>query len=255
MTIVVIGELDNLYALLRSGPDVHSPLSGRALIASKVSALAIQAAATGKSYNLDDHNATFAEVVLDTWPATVPMTFIGSNIGSHVRFGARLTTSLDLAVNPVAYAFNASVGYNMSASTWDATAMYYAVRGLDDVYAYNFTSGKVEADANATTTWVDPGLKSRDNALVFREDGIGNVSFAQRLEDILLWQPGEVVPESLKRIAACVNSTQTVGGNGSAAASASAVPTAVYVGVAVKGQAWLEGTVIVAGVVGFLAML
>jgi hypothetical protein len=214
VTVVIIGEMDNIYELMLSPADSYSPLNGTELISAKVAELAIQAAGVGKSFNLYDHNTTYAEVVLNTWPADVPMTFIGSNIGGITFFGARLTTELDLSTNPVAYSFNHSVGYNTTHKTWDATAMYYAIRGLDDVYAFNFTSGEVEADVNATTSWVDNGLMSGDNGLIFAAGGIGNVSFAERLEDILLWEPGNAIPTNLAKIATCIqSSTTTVSAN------------------------------------------
>lgn len=208
ITIALIGDFDNIYHLFLSPPDSISPLSGYDLIVSKVAELVIQGAAYGSSFNLDNHNATFAETVLDAWPDSVALTFVGSNIGSQTFFGARLTTELDLAFDPVAYAFNACVGYNVSHKTWDTTAMYYAVRGLDDVYEYNFTSGRVTADNAADTHWVADN-ETLENALVWKEGGIGNVSFAERLEDILLWQPGEPVPQNLRGLLSCVNARNT----------------------------------------------
>jgi hypothetical protein len=231
VTIAVIGDFDNLYHLLLSEPDTISPLSGSALISQSVAELAIQAAAFGESFNLYNHNATFAETVLNNWPSDVNLTLIGSNIGSKTYFGARLTTELDLSVNPVAYAFNKSVGYNVTHKTWDATALYYAVRGLDDVYAFNFTHGVVVADSKATTSWNFESNSTRQNAVVWSEDGIGNVTFAERLEDILLWQPGEAIPENLRRFVGCESnvaaSNVTVSSSGTGAvltASASYIP-------------------------------
>jgi len=204
VTIACIGTMDNLYRLILSGPDSISPLSGMQLITRKVYEMAVQANAYGESFNRDNHNTTFAQIVLNSWPSSVKLTFIGDNIGNNVKFGAKLTTELDLATNPVAYAFNKSVGYNVTHSTWDATAMYYAIRGLDDVYAYNFTSGSVVADSDALTAWnVSNTATSTQNAVVFKNGGIGNDSLSERLESILLWQPGTPIPSALTAIAGC----------------------------------------------------
>ncbi|KAH8662505.1 hypothetical protein BX600DRAFT_542201 [Xylariales sp. PMI_506] len=208
ITIVLIGEVDNLYHLLLSPPDEYSTLNGSALISAKVAELAVQAAAYGESYNFYFHNETYAATVVDQWPRDVKLTYIGSNIGGNTFFGARLTTELDLSTQPVAYAFNRSVGYNVTHKTWDATAMYYAIRGIDDVYAYNFTTGHDYADVNATTVWESWG-ESEENAVIFAENGIGNASFAERLEDILLWQPGQPIPASLAKIAVCAVSNSS----------------------------------------------
>jgi hypothetical protein len=238
ITLVVIGELDNLYHLLLSEADEYSSLNGSALISAKVAELAVQAAAYGDSYNFYYHNETYAATVVDQWPRDTKLTYIGSNIGGNTYFGSRLTTELDLDTQPVAYAFNRSVGYNVTHKTWDATAMYYAIRGNDDVYAYNFTSGEDYANVNATTVWEFYGEESDENAVVFAAGGIGNASFAQRLEDILLWQPGQPIPANLAKIAVCVganstssttwtNATSTSGGSKPSATSTSVVYTAL----------------------------
>lgn len=226
--------MDNLYHLLLSSPDAISPLTGLQLITNKVYELAVQANAFGASFNLYNHNTTFAETVLNNWPSSVKLTFIGSNIGRNVQFGAELTTQLDLTVNPVAYAFNKSVGYNVTHATWDATAMYYAIRGLDDVYAYNFTSGSVVADSTAGIIFNTSNTAvSSQNSVIFKQGGIGNNSFAARLEDMLLWQPGDPVPSSLAVITACPASNSTTAATGTGTVSgSSAAPTIVYTGTA-----------------------
>ncbi|CAK7214853.1 hypothetical protein SCUCBS95973_002275 [Sporothrix curviconia] len=237
VTIVLIGNTINLYALMESPADSYSPLNGTELIRAKVAELAVQAAAYGKSYNLYSDEPLDAEFVVDNWPAGVPLTYIGSNIGGNVLFGARLTTELNLTANPVAYTFNHSVGYNVSYKTWDATAMYYAVRGLDDVYAYNFTGGHDVADANATTHWVTCGYNSSENAVVFADNGIGNATFAARLEDILLWQPGDAIPASLTKMAQCTATAASSGVASTTGASATATTSVVPVSSAVKATA------------------
>ncbi|CAK7265132.1 hypothetical protein SEPCBS57363_001423 [Sporothrix epigloea] len=248
VTIVLIGNTINLYALMESPADSYSPLNGTELIRAKVAELAVQAAANGKSYNLYSDKPLDAEFVVDAWPADVPLTYIGSNIGGNVRFGARLTTELNLTVNPVAYTFNHSVGYNLSYKSWDATAMYYAVRGLDDVYALNFTSGHDVADANATTHWVTSGYNSSENGVIFAANGIGNASFAARLEDMLLWQPGDAIPASLTKMAQCTAAASSGFASATASVMASATASVVPVSSAVKATA-LSGSKIVAAVV------
>lgn len=235
VTIIRIGNTINLYALIASPADSYSPLNGTELIRAKVAELAVQAAANGKSYNLYSEKPQEAEIVIDDWPADVPLTYIGSNIGGNVLFGTRLTTELSLTVNPVAYTFNHSVGYNTSYKTWDATAMYYAVRGLDDVYAFDFTQGHDVADINATTHWVANGYNSSENAVVFAEHGIGNASFAARLEYILLWPPGEAIPASLTRMAQCTTAASSASGVASAT-GASATTTSSVVPISSAGK-------------------
>lgn len=190
ITIVCIGPLDNIYRLFISPRDRISHETGLQLLKSKVRELIIQAAPEGTSFNFYNHNATFARTVINNWPESIKLTFVPGPIGKAAKFGQRLTTELDLDLNPMAYAFSRAAGVNKTASSWDATAMYYAVRGLDDVYSFNSTRGRAIADENATLTW-DTSDRSAPNqkSLIYSADGIGPSEFAVRLEDLLLWEP------------------------------------------------------------------
>jgi hypothetical protein len=239
--------MDNMFHLIQSQADDISPLTGYELIESKVHEMALQAAAYGSSFNLYNHNTTFAQVVLDNWPTEVNITLIGSNIGGNTFFGSRLTTELDLSVDTVAYAFNKSVGYNTTHKTWDATAVYYAVRGLDDVYSYNFTHGEVRAEADADTYWNFNSSLTNQNAVVFAEGGIGNASFAARLEEILLWSPGEAAPNEVKSQTLCVSGSNSTTPNATRTGSLPSPTFYSFTGTGVKATGrwivWGMGTV------------
>lgn len=238
--------MDNLYHLILSESDSISPLSGSQLISQKVSELVVQANPFGQSFNLINHNYTFGETVLNNWPSDTKLTFADDDVAGNLWLGQRLTTELNLGPglpgNPVAYAFNTSVGYNITWRVWDTAAVYYAIRGLDDVYSYNFTSGTVFAEPDTNTTWnfnethLSTTGADEQNALIFSEGGIGNASLAQRLESILLWQPGEDVPEELRREVGCGNGTGTIGSNGTTSGTSvtSASPTLVFEGGAMR---------------------
>lgn len=236
--------MDNLYHLIISQPDSISRLSGFQLISQKVTEMVVQADPSGQSFNLINHNYTFAETVLNNWPSTTKLTFVDDGVAGDVNIGQRLTSQLDLGPgqpgNPVAYAFNTSVGYNITWRVWDATAMYYAVRGLDDVYSYNFTSGTVIAQTNTNTTWdfnqthYSATGVDEQNALIFNKNGIGNASFAERLENLLLWQPGEAIPSDLRREVGCENGTDTGGNNGTVTGTGSASAPTAFEGVGIR---------------------
>ncbi|PWW72621.1 hypothetical protein C7212DRAFT_347851 [Tuber magnatum] len=189
VTIAAIGFFDALYLLVDSKPDAISPLTGLELIKRKVTELVVQAAGTGTSYNIVRHNPLYPTHVLNQWPTK--LTFVPGFIGSSVRWGSRLTTEVDLQKNPVAWAFNTTIGYNKTHQSWDPTAMYYAVRGLDDVYVYNKTGGSVFFMPNGTAIWRDNVTAAAPQNWVNLK--ISNVTFAERLEGILLWQPGSVI--------------------------------------------------------------
>ena len=117
VTIASIGFFDSLYLLFDSKPDAISPLTGLELIKEKVTELVVQAAGTGTSYNIARHNPLYPTHVLNQWPTK--LTFVPGFIGSTVWWGDRLTTELDLQKNPVAWAFNTTIGYNKKHQSWD----------------------------------------------------------------------------------------------------------------------------------------
>ena len=79
----------------------------------------------GQEYNLQkDAPATIAAV--EKWPR--PIVFSGFEIGEPIQTGAGLKSTP--ATNPVRRAYELYNGLN-NRSSWDQTAVLYAVRGLD----------------------------------------------------------------------------------------------------------------------------
>ncbi|CUS11303.1 unnamed protein product [Tuber aestivum] len=207
VTIAAIGFFDALYLLVDSKPDAISPLTGLELIKRKVTELVVQAAGTGTSFNIVRHNPLYPTHVLNQWPTK--LTFVPGFIGSSVRWGSRLTTEVDLQKNPVAWAFNTTIGYNKTHQSWDPTAIYYAIRGLDDVYVYNKTGGSVFFMPNGTAIWRDNVPPTAPQNWVNLK--ISNVTFAGRLEGILLWQPGSAISPAQS---SCTGDNSTKPGSG-----------------------------------------
>lgn len=195
VTIAVIGFFDNLYNLTNSGPDSISPYTGAQLLSLKVRELVVQAREERQSFNTGRGSATdprYAEKILNEWPGN--LTFVGNDVTSNTYIGARITTELDNATNPIAYAFGTNIGYNQTHQVWDAVAVYYAVCGLDDVFKWKYPGGgRVHLNASAYATWqVNETAPGWQNALTF---SVMNTTFAERLEDTLLWEPGKDVPK------------------------------------------------------------
>ncbi|KAI1803426.1 hypothetical protein F4811DRAFT_341988 [Daldinia bambusicola] len=192
ITLAVIGYFDNVFHLLNSGPDQISPYTGAELLASKVRELVVQANDVGYSFNTNMHNETFAQKVLNWWPGK--LTFAWDGVGENTVLGTRITTELDVTKNPLGYALRANIGYGQKFSVWDATAVYYAVCGLDDVFRWKYPhGGRVSVNASAFATWENgtaakPGLQ---NSLEFK---VPNTTFSARLENTLLWEPGQRIP-------------------------------------------------------------
>lgn len=207
-----------MYRFVDSPPDAISPLTGFELIKQKVVELVVQADGSGSSFNLAYHNGTFAAHVLNNWPSK--LTFVPGYVGRTIIMGAKLAVELDPATNPISFVWNATIGPNKTNPAWDrmfhssffphslfilrrltslflASAVYYAIRGLDDVYHYNKTGGSVVVYPNGTSRWNDSAIPPATQNWV--DLSISNVTFANRLESILLWEPGQAVPSSLAK--------------------------------------------------------
>ncbi|KAL1838776.1 hypothetical protein VTJ49DRAFT_2238 [Mycothermus thermophilus] len=154
VTVVSIGFLDNLSALLSSPPDTHSPLPGAALISLKVSHLVVMGGAyptstnpdTGTSHpswNFSGPNGSHAPAaahVVSHWPGRV--TFLGREVGANVIVGGPLMGAAPGSGVPrrdpvrMAYLWYTYGGLfdedgdrrKRGGPAWDPLAVLYAVR-------------------------------------------------------------------------------------------------------------------------------
>ncbi|KAI1404757.1 hypothetical protein F4819DRAFT_446240 [Hypoxylon fuscum] len=192
ITIAVIGFYNNMFQLMNSGPDQLSPLTGAELLVSKVREIVVQANDVGLSYNTGTFDPQYAAAFLNWWPGA--LTFASDEVGANTLLGARLTTERDPASNPLSFAFAANVGVGRTHPVWDAVAVYYAVCGLDDAFRWKYAhGGRATLDGEAFATWEDGSAETpgTQNSIQF----VGsNETFAERLEGVLLWEPGHKVP-------------------------------------------------------------
>ena len=165
-----IGILTNLAALLKSPPDVHSPLHGTALIAQKVHMLAVMGGKypSGQECNLcggdsNQHNHFVASAasshVAKHWPKASRILWSGFNVGSHVLTGGagfqrfQSTTIL----NPVRVAMvSFEKGPNIDDASWDPVTTLAAIRGAAAVGCSEstITGRNVINASNGNNTWV-----------------------------------------------------------------------------------------------------
>ena len=151
VVIAAVGPLRNLRKLLESGPDNHSPLNGRDLVAKKVKELACMGGQfpSGKEWNLEQDGPS-SKYVADNWPT--PIMFSGGEIGGGITTGARLFSDTPEA-NPVrkSYEISSEVG-DIGRPSWDQTAALYAVRGLSTYWTAK-TNGWAEVQGDGANTW------------------------------------------------------------------------------------------------------
>jgi inosine-uridine nucleoside N-ribohydrolase len=153
VTMVSVGFLTNLDALLRSGPDDLSPLDGVELVQRKVKEWSCMGGRFPSSGDRGEFNlATHPEAtayVLAHWPT--PAMFAGFEIGARVKTGARLIREHGPRTSPVARAYLEYTG-GPDRESWDQTAALYAVRGLDhdgQAYFTAVTQGHIRFDLTA----------------------------------------------------------------------------------------------------------
>ena len=138
VTIATVGFLSNLDALLKTGSDEHSNLTGRELVAKKVKLLVVQGSGypTGQTYNMSHGGAgMFAKPVIDNWPGKI--VFSVDALGNAIMTGAGLKDTP--SSNPVRRAYEIWLSSPRSTSqnrpSWDQTVVLHAVRrGSHDVW-------------------------------------------------------------------------------------------------------------------------
>lgn len=132
VTIVTVGFLTNMEALLRSKPDSHSIRDGAALVKRKVKRLVVMGGTfpKGREFNLIKAGAA-AQYTVENWPT--PIVFSGFEIGSKIFTGPALEKTDPR--NPVRESYRLYFGGAFKGrQSWDQTAVLYAVRGLRDYW-------------------------------------------------------------------------------------------------------------------------
>jgi hypothetical protein len=126
------GYAGNLAALLESGPDGISPLTGRELVAQKVRVLV----SMGGGYPNSDgeHNLRgdpgAAQSVAANWPTKV--VWSGTEVGFAIATGGSISERHP-ASSPVRAAYEAFAGPGNRWWSWDLTAVYHAIRPADSL--------------------------------------------------------------------------------------------------------------------------
>jgi len=135
VVIASIGYFENLQALLQSGPDQFSSLSGSALVAKKVKMLVAMAGcypsvpACAAENNVVGNPAA-AQYVAANWPTK--LVWSGYEVGSQFLTGGSLSDSHPSS-SPVRAAYEAYFQgvQNHQYYSWDLTAVYHAIRPAD----------------------------------------------------------------------------------------------------------------------------
>ena len=124
VTIVSIGFLSNLADLL-------AEQSGRDLVARKVRGITIMGGVypAGGEYNFQfGGTGPTTKAALSTWPGTVPMTFVGYELGALIVTGKGYADTPD---SPMRCAYQLAYdSIRQGRPSWDQVTVFHAVRGL-----------------------------------------------------------------------------------------------------------------------------
>jgi inosine-uridine nucleoside N-ribohydrolase len=159
VTIITVGFLTNIAALLQSPPDEHSALNGIALVEKKVFRLVSMAGAfpSGQEFNVK-MDAASASYVFNHFPR--PILFSGVEIGFPIKTGLQLINNAGIKNSPVKDVYRISMSMAKEdakgRSSWDQTAVLVAVRGHESWY--QVCEGKIVSHADGRNEWDSNGV-------------------------------------------------------------------------------------------------
>ncbi|KAI1743618.1 inosine/uridine-preferring nucleoside hydrolase [Xylaria scruposa] len=212
VTVASIGFFENLSGLLNSTADQYSDLSGRALVARKVSKLVVMGGdyPSGYEFNFRGSNASLTAHVINTWEGR--MVFVGDSIGRNVKSGKRLMVE-GPDKDPVRMAY-IYYTYYAPRPSWDPLAVLYAMNGLGDLFEFGNEYGYNHVDINGSNRWVwDTKIRSQF-FLRLRAD---EIMVAAELDRLFLQgalsvskQPATTTPQRMHIPAPAPNSTKSI---------------------------------------------
>lgn len=179
ITIVTVGPLKNIMDLIQSESDNYSPLNGKKLIEKKVKRFVVMGGhfPQGKNeWNFNGNMPGVTKFVLKN--LTVPVVFTGYEVGVAIQSGAvfeNLEKNHPLYVGFNHFSQNASwmkdryKGKILDNSTYDQTAVLYAVRGGEGTYWEVVNNGYCVAEENGDNYWVE-GDKYNHSYIVLKNN-------------------------------------------------------------------------------------
>jgi hypothetical protein len=192
VVIVTVGYLTNLSDLLRSGPDEHSPLSGRELVARKVK----HYVAMGSRYPADldpnpwgnfkpDPGATVH--VAAEWPTTITFTG-GGDFAISLATGARLASEVP-ADSPVRRAYEHYFGGEaQDRHSADQISVMVAVRGTGSPWQL-VRQGYNHVFPNGTHEWREQPDDPRHQYISALTPGVEAAQVRRTIEDLMVRPP------------------------------------------------------------------
>ena len=192
IVVVTVGPLMNIQNLLNSKADSHSSLNGKELIEKKVKEFVImggQFPQGEKEWNFDGNMPGVTRYVLEN--ITVPIVFSGFELGVAIKSGAVFNDIYKGSPLYVGFRYFSEHAPWMKAnfkgrildnSTFDQTAVLYAVKNGVGTYWDKIEGGYCKADDTGGNIWVE-GKLSNHSYLKLKVDP---EEMATRIESLML---------------------------------------------------------------------
>lgn len=192
LVIVTVGPLANIMNLINSEPDEYSSLSGKALIKEKVKEFVImggQFPSGEKEWNFDGAMPGVTKYVIEN--IEVPIVFSGYEVGVDIKSGEVFNTLAE--DHPLYKGFmhfsehspwlnDQWQGEIYDNSTYDQTAVLYAVRGGLGEYWEHVAGGLCIPDSVGGNTWVQAESSNQRYLRLLKT----NEDMAQIIEDFMM---------------------------------------------------------------------
>jgi len=187
VTIVTVGFLTNLSALLQSPPDEQVAMSGMELVERKVLRLVSMAGAfpAGQEFNVK-MDAASAGYVFNHFPR--PVFFSGVEIGFPIKTGRRLVDDTSILNSPVKDVYRICMAMSKEdadgRSSWDQTAVLIAVRQHQSWF--DLREGRIILDSEGKNRWND---HARGHFYLVEKNN-NRTAVANTIENLMMYQPG-----------------------------------------------------------------
>lgn len=195
VTVISVGFSTNLAQLLDSEGDEISPLTGKELVAKKVSRLVAMAGCFTNNEPADSlkrmpeynvvRDIAAAQKVFSEWPT--PVVTSPWELGNDICFpAASIDNELTKGMpNPVAEAYKAYLPMPYDRPTWDLTSVLYAVEGEDGYFTLS-EPGDIEVDARGATRYIARADGTRQ---VMMADSVQRANILKRFVEMIPYVP------------------------------------------------------------------
>lgn len=198
ITLISLGFLTNIAALMNSVPDDITSLTGLDLVSAKVKELVIMGGQypSGWEFNFGGADSASAYHVVKNWSRDVPITYSGFELGGNIFSGKRLADHAPPG-SPVLAAYQWYVGRCSTVrESWDPITTLYGILslegfselGIGKLFAYANEIGYNEVLANGSNVWVNDSRVSNQHWLKLA-DGVTNSSVARLLDQFFAHDP------------------------------------------------------------------